>query len=83
MLVEAGPLVSDGGGFGRSYNRLHWSHLQQTGQSPHLYSIFYSATDQDPMRDGLLWNWTVNRSAIIGTLFGRIKKQLLRFPSIQ
>jgi hypothetical protein len=32
---------------------------------------------------GRLWHWTVNRSASIGTVFGRVKKQMLIFPCVQ
>jgi hypothetical protein len=28
----------------------------------------------------VLWRWVVNRSASIGVLFGRVKKQLIAFP---
>jgi hypothetical protein len=71
---------ADGGGFGRSHNRLLFGCIKEIGWTAQMYSIFYSASDQAPAPEGVLWKWTVDRSATIGTLFGRIKKGLLRFP---
>lgn len=68
---------ADGGGNGHVYNRLLWDKL---GGNAALYAIFYSAADQQPVQDGALWKWTVNRSATIGTVFARVKKQALLFP---
>jgi len=45
-----------------------------------MYAILYSTAEHEPWQDGMLWKWTVNRSATIGTLFSRIKKQMLLFP---
>jgi hypothetical protein len=73
-------IAADGGGAGRTNNRLLWGHLQRGNSPPHLYSIFYGDSDQKPVQEGVLWRWTVSRSGTIGTLFCRIKKQLLRFP---
>jgi hypothetical protein len=75
-------LAADGGGMGRSQNRLLLNALHQHGLQSNLYSIFYSAADQQAVREGALWKWNVDRSASIGTLFGRIKKNLLRFPRV-
>jgi hypothetical protein len=36
--------------------------------------------DQEPRQEGILWKWTVNRSATIGTVFARVKKGSIRFP---
>jgi Phage terminase large subunit (GpA) len=73
-------IAADGGGNGHVYNRLLRDKLQY--RAP-LYAILYSASDQEPRQDGSLWKWTVNRSASIGAVFSRIKKQLLQFPRAQ
>jgi hypothetical protein len=31
----------------------------------------------------VLWVWTVNRSASIGTVFGRVKKRTILFPRVE
>ena len=69
---------ADGGGNGHVYNRLLFDKLG-TGRYQ-LFALLYSAADQSPTRDGALWRWTVNRSAAIGAVFSRIKKELLAFP---
>src|SRR5205823_9342286 len=76
-------IAADGGGFGLSNNRLLLGRIQELGRTPAMYAIFYSDTDHEPVRDGVLWRWTVSRSGSIGTLFARVKKKLLRFPSIE
>jgi hypothetical protein len=48
-----------------------------------LFAILYSAADHEPYQDGVLVKWTVNRSATIGVLFGRVKKQTLLFPRVE
>ena len=48
--------------------------------NPNLYGIFYSMSDHEPRRDGVLTKWTVNRTATISVLFGRIKVQKICFP---
>jgi len=73
-------IAADGGGNGHVYNRLLLDKLRYAAQ---LYAILYSASDQEPRQDGRLWKWTVNRSASIGAVFSRIKKQLLQFPRAQ
>ena len=72
-------IAADGGGNGHVYNRLLLDELRAN----HLYAILYSSVDQAPCQDGLLWKWTVNRSATIGVLFTRIKKGQLRFPRLE
>ena len=70
-------LVADGGGNGLVYNRLlldRLKHLQN------LRAVLYSTADQQPRQDGVLWKWTVNRSASIGALFARVRKRILVFP---
>jgi hypothetical protein len=71
---------ADGGGNGYVYNRLL---LMRLNKQCHLYAILYSMTDQPPHQDGVLWKWTVNRTASIGTVFSRVKKQMLLFPRVQ
>jgi hypothetical protein len=75
-------IAADGGGGGRTNNRLLLDRLRVGNSMPHLYSIFYADTDHEPKPEGVLWQWTVNRSSTIGTLFTRIKKRLLLFPNV-
>lgn len=70
-------IAADGGGNGHVLNRLF---LDRLGQYGGLYAIMYSAADHEPFPDGMLTKWTVNRSASIGVLFSRIKKQQILFP---
>ena len=72
-------IAADGGGNGHVYNRLLWERLQA---KPALFAILYSIADQDPYQDGVLYKWTVNRSATIGAMFSRIKKQRVVFPRV-
>jgi hypothetical protein len=72
-------IAADGGGNGYTYNRLLQGQLSTTP----IYAVFYGGTDQRPTQDGVLWKWTIDRSASIGALFTRIKKQLLRFPRVE
>lgn len=71
---------ADGGGNGHVYNRLLLDKLRRDSG---LFAILYSAADQEPVQDGMLWKWTVNRSATIGTVFARVKKQTLLFPTLE
>ena len=71
---------ADGGGFGTVYNRLLLGEVQY--QCP-LYAILYSASDTRPFQEGVLWKWSVNRSATIGYLFSCISKKKIQFPRIQ
>jgi hypothetical protein len=48
-----------------------------------LHAIIYSTSDHAPFQDGLLLRWTVNRSATIGLVFGRVKERKLLFPRVQ
>jgi len=74
-------VAADGGGNGHVLNRLL---LERLGPSSvRLVGILYSAADQEPVRDGALVKWTVNRSATIGALFTRVKKQSLVFPGLE
>ena len=72
-------IAADGGGNGHVYNRLLWERLQA---KPALFAILYPIADQDPYQDGVLYKWTVNRSATIGAMFSRIKKQQVVFPRV-
>ncbi|MBW3596973.1 MAG: phage terminase large subunit family protein [Planctomycetes bacterium] len=73
-------IAADGGGNGHVYNRLLLDRLGWRGE---LYAILYSAADHEPRQDGALIKWTVNRSASIGVLFSRVKKQLITFPRVE
>jgi hypothetical protein len=70
-------IAADGGRNGHVYNRLLLDRLNRPGE---LYAVLYSAADHEPRQDGILTKWTVNRSASIGAVFSRVKKQLIRFP---
>jgi hypothetical protein len=70
-------VAADANGNGQMYNRMLFGNLQLPGG---FYGIFYSAADQDPVRDGVLWRWTVSRSGSIGSLFARIKRRQITFP---
>jgi hypothetical protein len=72
-------IAADGGGNGHVYNRLL---LDRLARREGFFAILYSASDQPPWRDGVLWKWTVCRSASIGTLISRIKTQRLSFPRV-
>jgi hypothetical protein len=71
---------ADGGGNGHVYNRML---LDKLGRRCSLYAVLYSTVDHAPVQDGVLWKWTVNRSATIGTLFARVKKRIFLFPRLQ
>jgi hypothetical protein len=73
-------LAADGCGNGHVYNRLLLDRLQQQAS---LHAIIYSTSEHEPRRDGVLWLWTVNRSASIGTVFSRVKKRSLLFPRVE
>ncbi len=73
-------VAADGNGNGNVYNRLLLDRLN--GQC-RMYAIFYSTSGQEPRQDGAVWLWTVGRSATIGTVFARVKKRTLVFPSIK
>ncbi len=74
-------IAADGAGTGNVYNRLLLDKL--ASRNPHFYAIFYGQTHNSPCREGALWRWSVDRSASIGVLFGRIKKRSLLFPAAQ
>lgn len=69
-------VAADGGGNGHVYNRLLVDRLRLRG----MYAILYSAADQAPRQEGILMKLTVHRSASIGVVFTRIKKQRMIFP---
>jgi hypothetical protein len=72
-------IAADGGGNGSVQNRLLVNRL---GGNQNLYAICYSMTDHAPQQNGVLWKWTVNRTASISALFTRIKMQTIHFPRI-
>jgi hypothetical protein len=71
-------LAADGGGNGTVLNRLLVDRLQHPNG---LYAINYSMADHPPVRDGVLWRWTIHRSSSIGALFSRVRKKTLLFPA--
>jgi Phage terminase large subunit gpA, ATPase domain len=73
-------IAADGAGNGLVYNRLLQNKLDYKAS---LCGIIYSTSDQEPIQDGTLRKWTVNRSRSIGDTFTRIKKQMLHFPRVQ
>jgi len=79
-LFEVRCIAADGGGSGNVQNRLL---VDRLGNYHDLHAIYYSMSDHAPQRDGVLIKWTVNRTGSIGVLFGRIKKQSLRFPRLE
>ena len=76
------PVVAaDGGGNGSVYNNLL---LHALPQLLGLYAIYYSQSDQAPRQyKGRLGNWTIGRTASIGMVFTRIKKQRIRLPRLE
>jgi hypothetical protein len=79
QLFEVRCIAADGGGNGSVNNRLL---VDRLGNYHDLHAIYYSMSDCAPQHDGVLVKWTVNRTGSIGVLFGRIKKQSLRFPRL-
>jgi len=74
-------IAADGGGSGHVYNRLLLDRLRD--QVGPFFAIMYSTSEHEPQQDGVLWRWTVNRSASIGTLFARVKKGTISFPRVE
>ena len=66
-------------GNGHVLNRLL---LDRLGRNGGLFAILYSSVDHPPQQDGVLTKWTVHRSATIGALFSRVKKQKILFPRV-
>lgn len=80
VRFQVNLIAADGGGNGHVYNRLL---MDKLGCRVPLFAILYSAADHEPYQDGVLVKWTVNRSATIGVLFGRVKKQTLLLPRVE
>ena len=72
-------IAADGRGNGLVYNRILFDGLANRCL---FYAIVYSVTDSDPVKNGVLWDWTVNRSASIGNVFARVKRKTLAFPCV-
>jgi hypothetical protein len=72
-------IAADGGGNGHVYNRLLLERLKYDFD---MYAILYSAASQEPRQDGILWKWTVHRTATIGALFSRVKNRSIVFPRV-
>jgi hypothetical protein len=73
-------VAADGGGNGHVYNRLLAGKLHGFAD---VYSIHYSSAESEPVPDGVLWKWTVNRSRAIGSVFARFKEKLNLLPRVQ
>ena len=73
-------IAADGAGNGNVYNNLLLNMLPQTAG---LYAIYYSSGDQAPRQyKGRLWHWTIGRSASLGMVFTRVRKQRIHFPRL-
>jgi len=71
--------AADGRGNGLVYNRL----LQQALKYyEYFYTMVYVNSEGEPRQDGSLWTWSIDRSATLGSLFSRIKKQQISFPRV-
>lgn len=73
-------VAADGGGNGHVYNRLLAGKLHGFAD---IFSIHYSSAESEPVPDGVLWKWTVNRSRAIGSVFARFKEKLNLLPRVQ
>jgi hypothetical protein len=78
-LFDVKWIAADGRGNGLTTNRLLVDQLQYRA---HLYGIVYSEHDHEPVQDGTLWMWTVNRSSSIGLLYSLVRKGLIVFPPV-
>jgi hypothetical protein len=72
-------IAADGGGHGSVLNRLLLDRMQLNNG---LFAIIYAPSRHEPRQDGVLWKWMIDRTASIGVLFSRVKKQSLLFPRI-
>lgn len=73
-------IAADGRGNGQVLNRLLMDQLKAPSG---LFAIIYSTVEHEPHQDGCLTKWTVDRSASIGVLYSRIKKQQMVFPRVE
>jgi hypothetical protein len=48
-----------------------------------MYAFYYSEKDHRPVKDGVLWNRTVDRTGSISDLFARVTKRMLLFPRVE
>ncbi len=71
-LFRVSFVAADGGGNGHVYNRLLAGKLHGFAD---IFSIHYSPAESEPVPDGVLWKWTVNRSRAIGSVFARFKEK--------
>jgi hypothetical protein len=72
-------IAADGGGNGSVLNRLLVDPLRpQHG----LFAMIYAPSRHEPRQEGVLWKWMIDRTASIGVLFSRVKKQTLLFPRV-
>jgi hypothetical protein len=72
-------IAADGRGNGLTINRLLLDALRYRAS---LYAIVYSECNQEPMQDGTLWTWTIDRSSSIGLLYSLVRKKYIVFPQV-
>jgi hypothetical protein len=73
-------IAADGGGNGHVYNRLL---LERLNRKAGFYALLYGATDHKPHQDGVLTRWTISRSGSISSVFHRVKRLQIHFPTVQ
>jgi hypothetical protein len=72
-------IAADGRGNGLTNNRLLLDALRYQA---HLYGIVYSQQTSEPVQDGTLLMWTVDRSSSIGKLYGYFRKRSIVLPRL-
>lgn len=72
-------VAADGGGHGSVLNRLLCDRIRPANG---LFAIVYAPSRHEPRQEGVLWKWMIDRTASIGVMFSRIKKQAIVFPRI-
>jgi hypothetical protein len=72
-------IAADGGGNGSVYNRLLLARMRRVIP---IFAILYSSSDHEPVQNGVVRQWTVDRTRSISTLIARIKDRQVRFPCV-
>ena len=72
-------VAADGGGNGSVLNRLLFERIRLPSG---LFAILYAPSRHEPWQDGVLWKWMIDRTASIGVLFSRVKRQSILFPQL-
>lgn len=73
-------IAADGRGNGFVYNR---NLFDRIGGGVGLYGLIYAVSSGRPEADGVIQKWSVDRSATLGHVFTRIKKQSVLFPHVE